>query len=572
MNLRQATGVAPKDAQKKRDGFYLLLDTVIEATSRNGKKPAQEIYLEGEQVVSKATVTGGVWDLEILELLRTADGFKKLVHSIGIAITSSEAHRQVDFVLKLFGKNHNKEAGTQIVIPCKTDGAERILLLENIDWSLEDANLGLFAFEFETAGDIALASVIFYLQDDFHVDEILQDVPVNFDTASYQAMIEKSLISMGNNRRLKLALDRAALGKEVIVAYIGGSITQGAGAKPIHTQCYAYRSFQNFCKLAGKRTDENIEFIKGGVGGTPSQFGMIRYERDILRDNKIKPDVVIVEFAVNDYDDQTRGDCYESLVCKLLNSEYKPAVILLFSVFADDSNLQERLILVGEHYQLPMVSIKDAVLEQFYQTTQQGRIISKRQYFYDIYHPTNEGHRLMADCLKNLFEKISKDSMHQVDIRMPEEPVLGDSFVKVRLLDKKDFNPDTVVKEGSFTLTDTDLQMVEMDLMAEGTPQMPYNWMHNPKDGNRSFILEIVSTSLLLIFKDSGSMEFGTADVLIDGEYCLTGDPHINNWTHCNTVILYQNLECKKRLIEIKMSPGQENCYFTILGFGYVVD
>ena len=572
MNLRQATGVAPKDAQKKRDGFYLLLDTVIEATSRNGKKPAQEIYLEGEQVVSKATVTGGVWDLEILELLRTADGFKKLVHSIGIAITSSEAHRQVDFVLKLFGKNHNKEAGTQIVIPCKTDGAERILLLENIDWSLEDANLGLFAFEFETAGDIALASVIFYLQDDFHVDEILQDVPVNFDTASYQAMIEKSLISMGNNRRLKLALDRAALGKEVIVAYIGGSITQGAGAKPIHTQCYAYRSFQNFCKLAGKRTDENIKFIKGGVGGTPSQFGMIRYERDILRDNKIKPDVVIVEFAVNDYDDQTRGDCYESLVCKLLNSEYKPAVILLFSVFADDSNLQERLILVGEHYQLPMVSIKDAVLEQFYQTTQQGRIISKRQYFYDIYHPTNEGHRLMADCLKNLFEKISKDSMHQVDIRMPEEPVLGDSFVKVRLLDKKDFNPDTVVKEGSFTLTDTDLQMVEMDLMAEGTPQMPYNWMHNPKDGNRSFILEIVSTSLLLIFKDSGSMEFGTADVLIDGEYCLTGDPHINNWTHCNTVILYQNLECKKRLIEIKMSPGQENCYFTILGFGYVVD
>ena len=28
---------------------------------------------------------------------------------------------------------------------------------------------------------------------------------------------------------------------------------------------------------------DNIHYIKAGVGGTPSELGMIRYERDVLR-------------------------------------------------------------------------------------------------------------------------------------------------------------------------------------------------------------------------------------------------------------------------------------------------
>ena len=44
-----------------------------------------------------------------------------------------------------------------------------------------------------------------------------------------------------------------------------------------------------------------------------------------------------------------------------------PAVLLLFAVFANDWNLQERLAPVGERYQLPMVSIRDAVTPQFRQ-------------------------------------------------------------------------------------------------------------------------------------------------------------------------------------------------------------
>ena len=41
------------------------------------------------------------------------------------------------------------------------------------------------------------------------------------------------------------------------------------------------------------------------------------------------PDVVIVEFAVNDEGDETKGECYDSLVRKIFNGPGQPAVILM---------------------------------------------------------------------------------------------------------------------------------------------------------------------------------------------------------------------------------------------------
>ena len=37
--------------------------------------------------------------------------------------------------------------------------------------------------------------------------------------------------------------------------------------------------------------------IKAGVGGTPSELGMIRYERDVLRNFTVQPDIVVVEIG-----------------------------------------------------------------------------------------------------------------------------------------------------------------------------------------------------------------------------------------------------------------------------------
>ncbi len=563
--------VAPRDPVEKRSCIYLMVDSDIEAGSRGEGKPSEEIYLEG-RIRNAAEFIGGVTDKQILDLLESCEGFHKLVHSIGVSVQAADdSIEEVNFVLQNWGKTNKYESGTTLRVPCPANGREVIINLADYEWSPDDDILGKFAFEFERVGQMAKATVKFYLNDGYEVPELIIDPPVDFESEGYNKMIVRSLLNRGNNRRLKKAIEKAEKGEDVTIAFIGGSITQGAGAKPINTNCYAYQAYLRFKEMFGRNGGDNIHYIKAGVGGTPSQLGIIRYERDILRDGKVKPDIVVVEFAVNDAGDETKGVCYESLVLKILSAENKPAVILLFSVFENDWNLQDRLAPVGEYYNLPMVSIKDAVVEQFRLTREDGNIISKRQFFYDIYHPTNDGHRVMADCLAYLFAETKKAPVDEEDIIIDKEPLIGNYFKDIRLLDRKTNTHVAVIDEGGFTETDRDLQMVEMDLDSHGTAQFPYNWMHTPSSGNESFKMTIRSKGLMLVFKDSGSSEFGRAEVYVDGEHVLTADPHIVNWTHCNPVILYQEEEAREHTIEIKMAPGDEDKCFTILGFGYVL-
>jgi hypothetical protein len=563
---------APKDPADRRNGFFVLYETAIEATARAEGKPSQEVYLEGNYLIDKAKFLGGVTNEAILEFLGSSTGFRKLVHSIGVSVRRANAQEDpVTFLLQHWGKTSKYETGSYLRVPCPADGSEVILRLADCPGSEEDDVLGKFAFEFNNAGELAIASVIFYLHDGYSVPELILEPPVAFESNEYQKIITQSLLHAGNNKRLKAAINKAIKGEEVTIAYIGGSITQGAGAKPIHTECYAYQSYLSFKDLFGTNGGENIHFVKAGVGGTPSELGVIRYERDILRDGSVTPDIVVVEFAVNDEGDETKGNCFESLCLKILSADHQPAVILLFSVFMNDWNLQDRLSPIGRHYNLPMVSVKDAVSEQFRLSKAEGNIISKRQFFYDIYHPTNEGHRVMADCLAYLFTETHKSLMNEDEILLDQRPVIGNDFAGTLLLDRKNYIDAGKIEVGGFSGIDTDLHRVEMDADSHGTPEFPHNWMHSRASGEESFKLTITSKNLILVYKDSGSSEFGKADIFVDGSLAVTADPHVNNWTHCNPVILYQNEASSEHQIEIKMVPEDQDKCFTILGFGYTL-
>lgn len=562
---------APKDPTERRSAFYVMYETVVEATDRGNGIFSQEMYLDNGRLASLAQFNGGIEDEAILELLRTCGGVRKLVHSIGVTVkVQREEDAPVYFALENRGKTSRYETGTKLRVPCRTDGTEQTIELSEVDWSADDDVPGKFAFEFAHAGALATVSLIFNLHDGYRVPEIEIEPPVDFGSPAYRQMIGQSLLSQGNNKRLKAAIEKAKRGEEVTIAYIGGSITQGAGAKPIHTNSYAYQSSERFKKLFEPAGSANVRFVKAGVGGTPSELGIVRYDRDITRDGAVNPDIVVVEFAVNDEGDETKGNCFESLVLNVLSSPNRPAVIILFSVFINDWNLQDRLSPVGRHYDLPMVSVKDAVVEQFRKTKAEGNIISKRQFFYDIYHPTNAGHTVMADCLGNLFAAVDQAEEETEDIAIDKPPVIGNDFVGMRLLDRSDYQGIASIKEGGFTETDTELQNVEMDDHPYGTPQFPYNWMRTASSGNASFKLTLSCRSLILVFKDSGNSDFGKAEVVVDGKPVLVADPHLINWTHCNAVLLVRGEETKDHEVEIRMAAGEEDKSFTVLGFGYV--
>lgn len=555
---------APKDPEKARSYFYIMKQKNIFGSVQPDGSIMQFLYQSDGRLESSATVVGDVTDQHMLELMGTVEGLKKLVHSIGISVESENPTEEYEFIFQMYGKEDLYGGGTNLVASLRGDGNEARIYLEDVQWREDDNIPGQIKINMPVAEKMASLNVRFYLNDGYEAPVQQEDLAVDRDADSYRKIIEKSLVSLGNTKRLYSAIDKARKGEKVSIAFLGGSITQGAGATPINTECYAYKAYEHFKEVA--KAGENVKFIKAGVGGTPSELGMIRFDRDVLRDGE-KPDVVIVEFAVNDAGDETEGDCFESLVRKILGLWWKPAVILLFSIFADDFNLQDRLIPIGNRYDLPMVSLKDSLLEQFYD--KKHRVISKNQYFYDCFHPTNLGHTVMADCLRYLFE--SAGDFEDYNPKLDENPIIGDTFDSVYLMDKKDVDAEVFIDEGDFIYTDTVLQGAEKDLSLELTWQFPYNWMYDGKKGSReSFKMKLTCKSLVLVFKDSGEVDAAKATVFVDGKKVRVADPYINRWLHVNPIIIIDEPYSMEHQVEIKVNEEDVEKKFTILGFGIV--
>lgn len=571
---------APKDPEKKRPYFYILKDKEIFGAKQPDGSAIHFIYESDGRLINSAQIVGNITDEEELRLLESVEGFGRLVHSIGVSVETDNPKEEIEFVFQMYGRKNLYGGGTNLRCKLTGDGMEHRIYLSDYTWTEDDYIPGQIKFIMSTPEKLGKASVRLYLNDGYMAPEEVEEAEVDTKSENYCAMIAKSLMNLGNTYRIRKAIEKAKAGKDVTVAYIGGSITQGAGATPINTECYAYKSYQLFQNRFA--SGNNVKFIKAGVGGTPSELGMLRFDRDVLRDGE-KPDIVIVEFAVNDEGDETKGDCYESLVRKILKLDWNPEVVLLFSVFANDWNLQERLRPVGDLYDLPMVSIRDAVVEQF--TKKEGRVLTKNQFFYDMFHPSNIGHTIMADCLQYLFERCELREHARLDAfenglteegmllqRLKLEPVIGGSFENVRLMDKKDVYEGAVIETGDFTATDQELQSVEMDDALNLTPEFPYNWMYDgTKTDAEAFTLRMNCKALVLIFKDSGEVDVGKAEVFVDGVHVLTADPHINNWQHCNAAILFNNENSEEHTVKIEIAKEDIDKKFTILGFGYVL-
>lgn len=559
---------APKDPESRGKSFYIMRNQQVAGSPMPDGTGVQTIFLNNDRLVSFAGIVGNIQDEEMLELLRSASGFRRLVSAIGVSVEGENPRESVTFCLQMYGETEGIP-GTCYRALLSADAMEHIIKLSEIQWEAADAVPGQLRFEFKKADSLATVSVRLYLQEGFDAPEPEEETRVCFEAPQYQAMLENSLIQTGNNLRLKRVLEKARRGEDVKIAFLGGSITQGAWALPINSACYAYRAFEGFCELAGRGTEENLHYVKAGVGGTSSELGMLRYQKEVCGEEHLPPDLCVVEFAVNDEGDETGGESYDCLVRRILTEKNAPAVVLLFSVFSNDWNLQERLRRVGEAYNLPMVSIKDCVVEQFYRKPEEGRIISKSQFFYDIFHPNSNGHRVMADCLLHLFRT--------VDAQMPDapereigliKPPYGDEFVALRYVDRDCPAEDISIDCGDFSERDEELQLVERDRSTRRTPEFEGNWMH--RTGGRPFAMDITCSALLIVEKDSGSPLVGSAEVFLDGERVRTIDPHEVGWVHCNALICFRGKERKRHHVEIAMKPGDEEKEFTILGFGYV--
>jgi len=541
-----------------------MLEKQISIFPTTNGKNASIIFANDGRLKSASELVGNVTDDKILSLLANTGDIRKLVYGIGVSMITDTGEGASFF----FDQNSvTNSTGTSISAEITGDGVEYLLPFDAFEWKHDDKEPGQFRFEFKNLDVTATVNVRFYLNDGYTAPPFEGIDKVDPASQGYKEMIEKGVMSLGDTTRLKEVFKRARAGEDVAVTFIGGSITQGAGSNPINKECYTYKTYEGFNKIINPKG--NVTYVKAGVGGTPSELGLVRVDKDLIKFGEVDPDIVVIEFAVNDAGDETGGDCYEGLVRRCLNMKKKPAVVLLFSVFVDDYNLEERLVPIGKYYNLPLVSIKSAVTEQFYIKKEDGRVIGKNAFFYDRYHPANIGHTIMADCLIHLMQQIDKaPAMEDGDWRS-KEPVFGTTFENVELVDKA-WKSELLMdlKLGSFNAQDEDLHKVEMDDEITPVPEFPDNWQH--LEGSEPFSVKIKCKALLIVSKDSASPEAGKAIVSVDGKEVLTLDPRAVGWTHCTPQIICRDDVSKERVVEVRMIPGDEGKKLTILGFGVV--
>lgn len=223
------------------------------------------------------------------------------------------------------------------------------------------------------------------------------------------------------------------------VAYFGGSITEGAGASDPEF-CWRRRITHWF--------EENypaseIREIHAAIGGTGSDLGMFRAPTDVLCH---APDLVFLEFAVNDDDRKSAFKTEETLVRQILAALPETDIVLIRTVTKsvyDRLNEGKRIAArdaydrLAAYYGLDMVDIGAELTSR----VQAGEGDFKT-YTRDTVHPNDLGYTLYTNRIVSYLKEA---------LRLP--PALtDDQFLSARLDPARDLaTTDFDRFDGSFS-------------------------------------------------------------------------------------------------------------------------
>lgn len=353
-------------------------------------------------------------------------------------------------------------------------------------------------------------------------------------------MTKRAVRSEGNTRRLQQVFERMQNGEEVTVAYLGGSITEGYLVNS--KQNYAYKTTAWLKKTFG---NDSIKHVNAGLSGTSSTIGLLRVQKDVLDE---APDLVFIEFAVNDANDTTSKMMYESLVARVINSETAPAVVLIFTVLENGYTCEEHMSAVGEAYNLPMISVNAALAPELAAGT-----LAWSDYAQDEAHPTNQGHTYISEFIQYMFADIMTKQTIDDAMDYTACKKLGDAYSGMNFYNNKNlYIPDT----GGFIEANSNIENFQS------------NWLWN-KEAGESLKFTMTGKNLVLLYKEANSANMGAVEVYIDGD--LKAKVNANSpsgWNNPQVALVLNDVTEAEHTVEIRVTEDTVDKDFHILGFG----
>jgi lysophospholipase L1-like esterase len=187
-------------------------------------------------------------------------------------------------------------------------------------------------------------------------------------------------------------------GKPVHLAFLGGSITQNAGKNGFVTALPEW--------IRSKYPGSPVGVTNAGLSGTGSDRGAKRLDRDVLAS---KPDLVFVEFAVNDGARDSLADM-EQIVRKTLESNPEAEFVFLYTTSdgafkqTTKGKIPEAIRnheKVARHYGIPSVTLGSDLRKRLFSGESNWGDL-----FADACHPTEQGYDSYNRDLVRAFEKI----------------------------------------------------------------------------------------------------------------------------------------------------------------------
>ena len=258
----------------------------------------------------------------------------------------------------------------------------------------------------------------------------------NSCTTPIKAPIVKDLIERGRTDNLFYKLENR---DTVKVAYLGGSITAQPGWR-----VYSMDWFK------GNYPETEIVEIHAAIGGTGSPFGVYRVNDHVLQ---YKPDLVFVEFAVNDASTPPEKitPSMEGIVHQIWQQNPETDICFIYTIKEDfipvyqKDSLPSSIITmekIADHYQIPSINFGPEVLR---------RVTSRKVLFkgdeaakdtIDVFspdgvHPYPEsGHKIYRDIFVKAFSQLKAKSENTIAAHKIKDP-LSNPLVNARMMSWK---------------------------------------------------------------------------------------------------------------------------------------
>jgi len=179
--------------------------------------------------------------------------------------------------------------------------------------------------------------------------------------------------------------------KDINVVFLGGSITYGTGAT--NTDLSWASKVGAYIENTYEKDGVSVTNHNVGLPGTGSDMGLLRLKKDVISKN---PDMVFVEFAVNDGGSEESLRNMESIILTLQQMDKIPYVVFVLSANKSLTVATDNHKAVAEHYGIPVVDLQSII-----KADENADIETMLA---DGVHPNDSGYAYYADKIQSALE------------------------------------------------------------------------------------------------------------------------------------------------------------------------